>query len=708
MLKKRLYAEINSALEDQKTPEVRRRVFRVRLPRVDEFRSNYPEIEIRLQQIKKESLSNLRAYSSRAIAKMEENGFKVFRAGTAVDALNYIDGVINETTVVKSKSNAAKEVNLSKHLKNRGIEVVETDLGDRICQLGNVNPAHPLGPAIHLPVERVAEIFNAYSREKLNPDPDELVKWARESLRDTLLKAKISVTGANAIAADTGSIVLTENEGNIRMAVSVPPVLVVVAGVEKIVPTLENCLDVVRAAAGFGVGQEIGTYVSVVSGLADQENSIFRPRGPIQVHVVLLEFGRWDVLGTPLERTLQCINCGHCLRVCPVFCELGERYGKPFFGGIGVLKVAAGKDMDAAYLSGLDLCLGCRRCTSVCPTGMPTPDLIAYVRRQRVQKQGLAGVKKYLIKNLRQFSPLAKAIVYQSQWLYSGKYHRFRKTRIKIRGRGIIPGLARKTLTQMFQDNKTGDSGKKRVIYFPGCMHNLFFTEVGMATVDVLKKAGCEVILPPEQMCCGYPAIAVGDLAAAKEIAGKNLEFFRSMGFPDVLVDCPTCQTGLNYYQQLFEKDTAELQESSKKLAGGLKNVSDFLAGFLDKLGPLSMKGLSVAYHQPCHAKSRGSCADEQILKNIGQLDFKPSKETACCGFGGVFSIDFYNLSKVIRGRRVKDLIESGPEIIVTSCPGCLYHLSEGLYEQGSQTRVLHITELLSDAINSKKCGSEM
>ncbi|MBF7083668.1 LUD domain-containing protein [Desulfallas sp. Bu1-1] len=701
-MNKELHQQIKLALQDKKTADVRHRVFSLRRPKVNAFRANHPEMEVKLQRIKKEALGNLAAYTARAVQQMKHNGFRVFEAKSTEDALRYIDGIITDKVVVKSKSNAVKEIKLIEHLQKKGLEVVETDLGDRICQLGNVNAAHPLGPAVHLPVERVAEIFSNYAGEKLKPDPHELVRWARESLRDTLIRARVAITGANAIAADTGSIVLTENEGNIRMAVSVPRVLVVVAGIEKIVPSLENCLDVVRCAAGFGVGQEIGTYISVVSGLADDGKSLLHPHGPQEVHVVLLRKGRWEILGTPLEKILHCINCGHCLRVCPVFNELGEQYGKPFFGGIGVLKVAALGNLDEAYLSGLDLCMGCRRCTEVCPAGIPTPDLIARVRERWVKQHGLKGVKKYLVRGLKRLPPLKRKLIFSSQWLYSVKNGRFRKARIKVKGRVIIPGLAKKSLTQIYReskkDNKIG--GRNRVLYFPGCMHNHFLVEVGTATIELLQKTGCEVILPREQVCCGYPAIAAGNLAAAREMAARNLSIFKEAGCPVVLIDCPTCQTGLAHYPHLFEREASGWLETSLMLVEKLQYLSTYLAGCLDKLGPLSMPGLSVSYHRPCHLKGMDVSADGHILSSIGDLTLYPAGEAACCGFGGIFSLDFYQLSAIIRRRRVRDLLGGGPEIIVTSCPGCLYHLSEGIYEQGGDTKVFHIAELIRRAVN--------
>ncbi len=699
-VRKKLDRRLAAALLEAGTADFRSRVFSLRRPKVDAFRRAHPEAEVRLRQVKGQALAGLAELVAQAADRMKGNGFAVFFAGSPEEALDYIDGIAVKGPVVKTKSNAAKEINLSRHLEKRGIEVVETDLGDRICQLGKVDPAHPLGPAAHLPVARVAEILSNHAGERLSPDPPELVRWARESLRDTLLKADLAITGANAIAADTGSVVLTENEGNIRMAVSVPPVLVVVAGIEKIVPTLEDCLDVVKCTAGFGVGQEIGTYVSVISGPAGKD-SLFRPRGPVEVHVVLLEKGRREVVGTPLEETLKCINCGHCLRVCPVFCELGELYGKPFYGGIGVLKVAAKGDPDGAYLSGLDLCLGCRRCTSACPAGIQTPDLIALVRRQRVRKHGLAAIKKHLVRNLINLSPMKRKVFYRIQGLIGVRHGLYRKTRVKVAGRNIVPDLAARPLTGMLGKYEREACSGETVIYFPGCMHNLFFVRTGVAAVELLKKTGARAVLPPDQACCGYPALAAGDIGAARAAAARNLAFFMDMGCSPVLVDCPTCRTGLSRYHEIFESDAGGWLKASRVLAGRVRSLSAFLADRLHQLGPLSLPGTSATYHRPCHLDDEGAAADEHILRNITGLAYSPVKEAGCCGFGGAFSLDFYSLSGAIRRRRLGELLSCGPQLTVTSCPGCAYHLSEGLYRQGSRDQVLHISDLLIMSVNN-------
>ena len=306
MVSKELKQRIRVGLDDKDSERGRERAFGVIRGAMKNMVTQYPDLSNRLKQIKTTAINDLDAMADRAVTKLEANGCKVFRAATPQEAVAYISGIVQQGLLVKSKSNAAKEIDLVKALLNQGSRVVETDLGDRIVQLANSHASHSLAPAIHMSVEKIAEVFSNDLGQVFPADAETLVKAARVSLRSYLLSADVGLSGANAIAADTGSIIVMENEGNIRAVTSLPRIHIAVVGIEKIVPTLEDAFTVVRAASVFGVGQDFGTYATAISGpsrVLDFEGEEFNAGlGPEEVHVVLLEYGRKLIIrGSPLE-----------------------------------------------------------------------------------------------------------------------------------------------------------------------------------------------------------------------------------------------------------------------------------------------------------------------------------------------------------------------------------------------------------------------
>lgn len=209
-----LKQRIRVGLDDKDSERGRERAFQVIRGAKKKMVSQYPELSNRVKQIKTTAINDLDAMTDRAVAKREANGCKVFRAANQQDAVDYIGRIVQQGLIVKSKSNAAKEIDLSKALLEQGSRVVETDLGDRIVQLANSHASHSLAPVIHMSVEKIAEVFSNDLGQVFPADAETLVKAARVSLRSYLLSADAGLSGANAIAADTGSIIVMENEGS--------------------------------------------------------------------------------------------------------------------------------------------------------------------------------------------------------------------------------------------------------------------------------------------------------------------------------------------------------------------------------------------------------------------------------------------------------------------------------------------------------------
>ncbi|HEY3238503.1 MAG TPA: lactate utilization protein B, partial [Acidimicrobiia bacterium] len=271
---------------------------------------------------------------------------------------------------------ATEEIHLNAALEAEGIEVVETDLGEYIIQLAQEMPSHIIAPAIHKTVPQVARLFSHVAGTDLPAERTTLCAFARARLREVFLAADMGITGANFVAADTGTIVLVTNEGNGRMCTSLPRVHVAVAPVEKVVPRLADLGVVLPLLTRSATGQPLSTYVSMVTGPR-------RPGevdGPERMHVVLLDHNRRSLVGTPYEEMLACVRCGACLNVCPVYRRIGgHAYGAVYSGPMGAILtplLSAGEEgRDLPYASSL-----CGACTEACPVGIPLADLLVRLR----------------------------------------------------------------------------------------------------------------------------------------------------------------------------------------------------------------------------------------------------------------------------------------------------------------------------------------
>lgn len=305
-----LQSRISDALADTSARAARSRGFGIIRPRAEALVD--PDFAGRLREMKLAALADNRRLVDLAVERLEANGIKVFVAVDAGQAVDYVAGVFAAPgLVVKSKSNMGKELHLAAELSRRGHTVIETDLGDRINQLGDTEGAHVLAPAVSVGRESIRGLFSREAGKELPDDTAALVAAARRSLRHYLESADYGLTGANAIAADTGTICLMENEGNIRAATSLPRVHVAVAGIHKVVPTLEDAVRVTEGASRFGAGQVFGTYLSLISGPGDGVS------GPEEVHLVLVDDGRSAYMDGPYREAFACINCGSCLNQCP-------------------------------------------------------------------------------------------------------------------------------------------------------------------------------------------------------------------------------------------------------------------------------------------------------------------------------------------------------------------------------------------------------
>lgn len=309
-----------------------------------------------------------------ALKEFEQNfikkGGKVIWARDAQEANLAIFDILkkkNIDLVVKSKSMVTEELDLGHFLNHRGIECVETDLGEYIVQISDDKPYHIVTPVMHKSAEDIAAIF--HEKFGLDPEssPSEITKFVRKTLREKFINAGAGITGANFIIAGNGSIAITENEGNGVMSASMPPIHIVVAGIERILENLNDLHLFWPLLATFGTGQNVTAYNSIISGPRQKDEF----DGPEEMYVVLLDNGRSKLLSQiPQRRALSCIRCGSCLNACPVYRNIGgHSYGSVYSGPIGAVITPHLRSMmhykHLSYASSL-----CGKCTEVCPVNI--------------------------------------------------------------------------------------------------------------------------------------------------------------------------------------------------------------------------------------------------------------------------------------------------------------------------------------------------
>jgi L-lactate dehydrogenase complex protein LldF len=322
------------------------------------------------------------------------NGGKLIWASTAQDALDEILSICKEKdckSIVKSKSMVTEEIHLNSFLEKNNIESVETDLGEYIQQLDGEAPYHIVTPAMHKSKEDVAKLF----AEKLGTDPkltpEELTLVAREKLRVKYLQAEIGITGANFIISDTGSIAVTENEGNARLSAAFPKTHIVIVGIEKIIPSITDLGLFWPLLSTYGTGQKITVYNTIISGPKKSNET----DGPEEMYVILLDNGRTNILSNPKQReSLYCIRCGACLNACPVYKNIGgHAYGATYSGPIGSVITPHLQEMKEfkhlSYASSL-----CGNCTEVCAVKINLHELLLENRNEAVESGTVSSGEK--------------------------------------------------------------------------------------------------------------------------------------------------------------------------------------------------------------------------------------------------------------------------------------------------------------------------
>lgn len=350
------------------------------------------------KEIKEHALNHLDFYLEKYEARVTAAGGHVHWARTPDEASKIVVDIckkVNAKRVTKGKSMIGEEMAVNDALEAQGIEVMETDLGEYIIQLAKEPPSHIIAPAVHKTRKQITELFHTH-HEKLGfnervTEREDIVDEARSVLRDAFVNADVGITGANFLIAETGSNVIVTNEGNGDLTSSLPRVHIVTAGIEKVIPTLEDLTTLLRLLARSATGQEMSAYTTLFTGPRREEDQ----DGPEEYHVVLLDNGRSTMLGNDFHEMLRCIRCGACLNHCPVYGSIGgHAYGWVYPGPMGsvltplMVGLKQSRDLpNACTLNG--------RCQEVCPMKIPLPKMLRQLRMQEFE-QKLNGARQRL------------------------------------------------------------------------------------------------------------------------------------------------------------------------------------------------------------------------------------------------------------------------------------------------------------------------
>jgi L-lactate dehydrogenase complex protein LldF len=348
---------------------------------------NYELARTRAAMLKWKVLENLDKYLLEFEANTQRKGTKVIWCEDVEGAQKELLSILKSQDakmIVKAKSMATEEIDLNELLKHHGIESIETDLGEYIQQLDGEKPYHIVTPAMHKSKEDIAQLFHEKLGTPLDLTPEQMSLHVRKLLREKYTQAKVGITGANFLIADTGSISITENEGNARLTTAFPKVHVVIVGIEKIIPNLTDLDLFLPLLATAGTGQKLTAYNTIISGPANKEEA----DGPKEMYVLLLDNGRTELLAQHEQRqALGCIRCGACLNACPVYKNIGgHSYQTTYTGPIGSVITPHLRGMEdykhLSYASTL-----CGNCTEVCPVKIDIHNLLLFNRRDAVKKK---------------------------------------------------------------------------------------------------------------------------------------------------------------------------------------------------------------------------------------------------------------------------------------------------------------------------------
>ena len=645
--------------------EHQRRAFKETRNRQKQNLALMGDLEKIIEQVKRiraESVGNWELLG-KAIAHLEKNQFRVIQARDGEEACVVIrEAIGNERLVVKSKSNLSKEIGLTPFLKQQGIEVIETDLGDRIGQIAGHRASHYTGPIVHLSRHDVAEILSKHLGREIPPDPEKEMEAGREDLEPYLRNARVGITGANAIAAEEGAVLILHNEGNVTR-VRTRSQHIILASIDKIYPHVEDAILMLRLETYLATGAVFPSFIDIVAGrskTADIEKTLFYGmHDPCSLLLVLLDNGRRRLLEEKKDFSdlLYCIGCGNCLLDCPTYNTVGSSFGTDgMLGGRGVALSCLQRGLEMGIEDGLFLCTTCGLCGEVCPVGIDGGKRLKDLRRSALTSPETAP-------NLDELTQVESTIDQHGTPYGATAQADF--------------NVARK---------------EAPCILYIGCVGRSTEVDTAAASIKLLQRLDVDFTVIDE-VCCEAVKEEIGSCPNIEHM-NQNIENIKKAGAQRVLFICPTC---LKTFVEYDEKKPTGL-------------VFEMVTSYLDQnfsFAKTETDASTMTYHDPCHlGRGMGSFdTTRNLLKGLESAFVEMDhhhQESLCCGAGGGVRGFFPKFSRDIARRRVKEAEEIKADVLLTDCLSCKHNLKQGVPWEG-KTKVMTTPEYLLERIKAGK-----
>jgi L-lactate dehydrogenase complex protein LldF len=574
--------------------------------------------------------------------------------------------------VTKVKSMASEEIELNPHLESLGMEVVETDLGERMVQLTHTHPSHLIAPAIHLTKEDAANVFAT------EPTVEAIQHHARESLRQKFIEATVGISGANMAIAETGTIVLVTNEGNADLTTTLPPVHIALFGIDKVVATLDDAVAVLRMLPRSGTGQIMTSYVNWITGpsrSADIEQSLtIGVHGPREMHCVILDNGREEMRADPVFKdALTCIRCGACSNACPPFMAVGgHQFGHIYNGPIGLVLTPFHHGLDKADLPNT-LCTQCNACQEICPVDIPLPRQILEHR-----KKGRKSLRKKAVLNLWKRPELADRVL-----------------RAGAPFSGLVPGAPKLARVPYRDRFAASDVDGEPLTIFASCMVDRVQPEAAVALERIASAAGFNVGFPKGQWCCGLIAANAGDFHSG---AALHDDLAESLVNSKGLIVTPSASCFGAFTIDAADWGASAADKVSSRMRDSTRFALDVLTRRPELVDPKGMS-LKIAYHDSCQSlRQLGLKSEPRRLLELAGYEVVDIPDIAnCCGFGGTFSIEWPRVAGRLAQWKLDAIAKTGCTVVASDNPGCLMHIEAAARARHIDLRVAHVLELVAE-----------